>query len=138
MSHFVFKTILVSLELVLFLKVMVCNKAVLVQQLKTFYYVIKQIPFLQLQLHNINSDTNLHMIYYCQQEHLSVKCIYTHICIRLYIDVKYTYPVSASFYFNTQRIFFSFCRCKPASISPKSEKSLKVISPGESILEKKM
>lgn len=46
------------------------------------------------------------------------------------------YLVSASFYFNIQRFFFSFCRCKPASISPKSEKSLKVISQGESILEK--
>lgn len=42
----------------------------------------------------------------------------------------------SKFLFQYTENFFSFCRCKPASISPKPEKSLKVISQGESILEK--
>lgn len=45
-------------------KVMVCYKAVLVQQLKAFYYVIKPVWLFSLHPHNINSDTNLHMLYY--------------------------------------------------------------------------
>lgn len=113
----------------LLLKAMVCNKAVLLQQLKTFYYVIKQAPFLQHLPHNIDLDTNLHMIYYCQTcMGIYQKHVYIHTNLLDYI--VYLDNINIQY----QQIFilfqykenFPFCRGKPASASPTSEKSLKV------------
>ena len=91
-------------RLVLFPKVMVCNKAVLLQQLKTFYYVINQTPFFQRQPHSINSDTNSYLIYYCLELSgcLLVTCTHTHtpIHIRLCILFRsHTDLTSAGFHF---------------------------------------